>query len=125
MKLIDIINKIDTSKKDSWVSLQNIAKQVGIYDYCDGQDSKLQSYFYRKWYCTDTYVGGRVYFLDDLPICVSFQTGRKSDEIFRWISKDAFNWTRTYLLTLVEEDILEYDLIEDLDEDDGIDPDII
>lgn len=59
MKRIDIINNIDRTTKESWVCLEAIAKEFDIFDYLDGNQTKLQSYEFQKWLCTDSWVGSR------------------------------------------------------------------
>ena len=105
MTLQEIIDNIDKSNKDSYVNLEEIAREFNIHEYVDGDDSRISSYYYAKWLCTDSWVGGRVYFLDDKPICVSWQSGRKSYEDFEWISQEAFNITHQYILTLISPNI--------------------
>ena len=122
MKLIEIANKIDKSKDNSdWVNLSEIASalRVEYYDYND-QD-KLKAYWIGSWCCTDTYVGYKMYFLNDEPVCVSVQSARKSDEEFSWFSKDAALKVRDFILSLVEEEQLDdfLDIIDINEEDIG------
>ena len=59
----------------------------------DGDWNKLQTrlnfYYFASWYCTDSYVGLGVYYLDDQPVAISSQTGRKSDENIEFVSIEA------------------------------------
>jgi len=119
MKLIDIILNVDRSNTDdrigsnAYTDLTEIANAFDIYDYLDGNNSRITSAFYSKWLCTDSYVGGRVYFLDDTIIAISYQGGRKSSEKFKWVSKALFEQTHSYLLSLLRNDIgdFNFDLI--------------
>src|SRR5688572_30224618 len=104
MKLKEILARIDKTKLESWHDLQSIAEEFDIYQYFDTNQGRLKSYFYQNWYCTDSWVGGRIYFLDGEPVCVSWQSGRKSDEEFEWISRETFNKTKAYLLSLLIEE---------------------
>lgn len=117
MKIKDIINKVDKKHKDD-VFIGQIAEQLGIDVYNWDDQDRLTSYYIGNWYCTDTYVGYKVYFLDDEPVMVSSQTARKNDEHFEWLSKEAFMKVKDYILSFKENDEYEFDLV-DLNEDIG------
>jgi hypothetical protein len=80
------------------------------------QDKRLTCYFSQVWYCTDTYVGTRFYYLDDVPVAVSYKPARKSDENIEFISIKAANKLKEYLLSFAV-DKQEYDIIDNLDEE--------
>ena len=105
MKLKEIIEKLDKSDKNSsWININDIANsEFDIFEWCIKEPNRIKAYYFLKWYCTDSYVGGRVYFLDDKPIATTWQSGRKASQDFSWISKEAYKETREYILTLVEE----------------------
>lgn len=103
MTLQDIIDNIDKSSSEEWQDLEQLAKEFDIFDYVGDYDLKVKSYFYETWYCTDTWVGGRIYFYDDEPICVSYQQGRKCGEKFSWLNQEAFDKTHKYILSLIED----------------------
>lgn len=107
MKLREIIEKLDKSEKNSsWIDINELANsEFDIFSWVSKEPDKLKAYYFLKWYCTDSYVGGRVYFLDDKPIAITWQGGRKASQDFQWISKEVFKETRDYILTLTEEDI--------------------
>ncbi len=121
MKLREIINNLDKSKENSdWINLEEFANEFGINQYMSPPDDiRISAYYFLKWYCTDSYVGGRVYFLDDKPICISWQKGRKGDEKFSWISQESYEQTHKYILSLVEQDNKKTIDPIDLDEDWG------
>jgi hypothetical protein len=77
---------------------------------------RMSSYFLVKWICTDTWVGTRVYYLDDKPVCVSTQTARKSDEKFNWVSQEAFDKVVEYVESLRDKSEYEVDTISNMDE---------
>ena len=60
-------------------------------------DSGLKGYFYVRWYCTDSWVGSRVYLLGDRPVAVSCQPGRKSNEEIGFLSKDCALSVRSFI----------------------------
>lgn len=121
MKIRDIINNVEKSNRtQAWVSVEELATELGLGygDYASAE--RLTSYYFGSWMCTDTTVGYKVYFLDDKPIAVSYQGGRKSDENFYWISEEIAMEVRSYIISLLEEkeDSLNVS-ISNLDEDIG------
>lgn len=120
MKLIDISNKIDKSKQnEDWVDLQRLAEQFGLYIDYQEQD-RFKSYWVGKWCCTDTWVGYKLYFLDNEPVGYSEQNSRKSDENIKWFSKELVIKVREYLVSLInnEDDNLNIEIC-DINEDIG------
>ena len=102
------------------------------YDYAIDYDSynasnKLKSYYIGSWYCTDSYVGYKVYFLHDLlhdePVAVSSQIGRKMDEEFEWVSAEAYHRVKKYVMSFTkhEDDVALADLDEEIGESYKID----
>lgn len=106
MKIIDIAKRIDKSKNnEEWVDIPKIGNEFNLsLDYVE--QTRLKSYWVGNWYCTDTWVGYRMYFLDDEAVAFSIQSGRKCNEEFHWFSKELAIKTKEYLLTfLIEEDL--------------------
>ncbi len=104
MTLGYIISNVDKSDRNSChADLPRIADELNIahYDNFNWDDENLKCYHFVKWYCTDSYVGGRVYFLRDKPVMTSWQTGRKASEDFSFISNEARNELRDYIISLV------------------------
>lgn len=102
MKLIDIINRIDKSERNEcYIYIEDLAWNEFDLTIDYVEQDRLKAYWVGNWYCTDTYVGYRVYFLDDEPVCISIQKGRKCDEVFRWFDKSLALKVKDYLLTLV------------------------
>lgn len=120
MKLIDIAKKIDKSKKnESSVDTMAFSSEFNYeFDYIE-QD-RLKCYWIGNWYCTDSYVGYRMYFLDDEPVAVSTQQGRKCNEGFEWFSRELAIKVRDYLISIMpkQEDELNFKLC-DINEDIG------
>jgi hypothetical protein len=119
MKLKHIIENIEKTKENSCdPNYEDLFSFFNIpYNWIDFDESRsLKCYFYQKWYCTDSWVGGRIYFLNDKPVLLSFQGGRKWDEDFSAISQEAYDETKKYLLSLLVEDEDDFK-IESLDLD--------
>ena len=104
MKLIDIANRIDKSQKnESQVDTMEFSSELDYnFDYVN-QD-RIKAYWIGNWYCTDSYVGYRMYFLDDEPVAFSIQNGRKSSEEFKWFSKELALKVKDYLISLMPND---------------------
>ena len=106
MKIIDIAKRIDKSKdNESWVDTYKLGEEFNLnLDYVE--QTRLKSYWLGNWYCTDTWVGYKIYFLDNEAVAFSIQSARKSDEEFHWFSKDLALKVKKYLLTfLIEEEL--------------------
>jgi len=106
MKLIDIANKIDKSNKnESYVDIENFSSEFDFEFGFNLQQDRIKAYWIGNWYCTDSYVGYRMYFLDNEPVAVSTQAGRKSDEEFEWFSKELASKVKDYLISLMSNEL--------------------
>lgn len=124
MKIKDIIANLDKSpsnEDDCTWDVEKIAQDLDVESCGVFQregNIRLKCYWIGKHLCTDTWVGIRAYFLDDNFVCASKQNARKCDENFYWVSDEAANDVRKYILSLKCEDDLSVSLL-DLDEDIG------
>lgn len=117
MKIKDIINSV--SKTNGYNSdISRIAEEFHINCWDYEEQERLKEYFVASWYCTDTLVGMRVYFLDDKPVATSIKPARKSDEKFYWVSNETYMEVFNYVLTFVKHEAPPADLIN-MDEDMG------
>lgn len=104
MKLIELANKIDKTKQnEDWIDTMEVGDELGLDDIPYVEQDRLKSYWLGRWLCTDTHVGYRMYFLDDEPVAMTVQTGRKSNENFHWFSQELAIKVRDYLLTLMDD----------------------
>lgn len=116
MKIAEAIERIDKSPRNEYyVCYDTLADSMGIYDFISiPEEPRLSGYWLAKQIDGDSLVGLRVYFLDDVFVCMSEQTGRKSDELFSWLSASAYKEVKDYLLSLTdEEDELTYVNLDD------------
>lgn len=120
MKIIEIAERIDKSKSnEEWIDIQDIGRELGL-DVPFVEQERLKSFWVGNWYCTDTYVGYRMYFLDDVAVAFSVQNGRKSAENFHWFSLESATNVKKYLLSLISENEKELNItICDVNEDIG------
>lgn len=114
--LRELISKVDKSKESSfdWGKLSSEFNIDGLYH---SDDPRLKAYALQEWLCTDTLVGTYVHFLDDEFVFISIQTARKSDVHYNFISIEAAYKVREYLLSLIEINEIEHDIIYGLDEE--------
>jgi hypothetical protein len=111
-ELVQNIDFENTPKSDpDWEGLCNLF-QINNFYY--SEDTRLKCYFIKRWICTDTHVGIRVYFLDGEHIAFSSLRGRKYDEEFTFISIELAKKLRDYLIDLAnKENEFTVELIED------------
>ena len=95
-------------KDPSWSELSS---ELGI-EYLDwSEDERLKSYWLQTHFCTDTYVGISLYFLDGEFVCIEYKHARKSTAEFEFFSNKKVEELKLYLLSLVEKDEPNYLLI--------------
>lgn len=118
MKLRDIAkNILKEETNEGWVDLEIIGEEVGVV-IDDASQDRLKSYYFAPWYCTDTWCGAKMYFLDDEPVCYSIQDGRKEYEEFSWFSKECAIKVKEYLISLKDKEDNSLNIhIESLDEE--------
>lgn len=126
MKLKDIINNLNKSPSNQYdnctYDMEDLVSELSLDCWGVDQDyesPRLKCYWLANHFCTDTYVGYRAYFLDDEFVCLSHQSARKSDEVFKWVSTETQTLVRNYILSLVEDDFEPDADILDLEEEFG------
>ena len=119
MKIKEAFEKVEKTKKNmDWVDLTEIAQELNVDYYGYTDDSDIKCYWLGNWKCTDTWVGHRCYFLNDEPLALSYQSARKSNEKFYFVSEEMATKARNYILSLItEEDEMRVNTIEDIEED--------
>ena len=115
-ELLENFNKTDSS---DWFSFDNLCGVLDLHesDYYDSEVCekiyvRVKKYGQVSWICTDTKVGHSVYTFDDKPFAISSKRYRKSDEKFQFVSYDAANSVRNFLLSLVDPDMRGIKLID-------------
>lgn len=116
--MMDIARNIDKSEKnESYVDLEVLQQELELPVYGYAKQDRLKAYWVDNWYCTDSWVGGRLYFFDDEPVAYSYQQGRKWPEKFAWFSREAAEKVRDFVQNLHKVE-LRVDLL-DLNKDVG------
>lgn len=108
MKLSEIIAKVDRSDKNT-ISCNFRKLSREFFDYekdidkekWDEYEERLKGYWIKSHYCTDTVVGMAVYFLDESPLFISNQTGRKCDMMFYFFSKGGAAAVKEFVTNLL------------------------
>lgn len=108
MKMRDLILIVDRSENnttepdiDDFSSALNLDCHFGWDEkFC----KRVVGYWLIKWYCSDTWVGTRVYYMDDQPVAYSNQSARKSDEFIYFVSLEAANKVKGFILELIGEE---------------------
>lgn len=109
--MLKLVDKSTQFKQEVDIN-ENLAYRLNLTGFFGTwkEQSRLVFYFIGNWYSTDSYVGYRVYFLDDEPVAVTSQMGRKCDEDFEWVSKEAYNKVREYVKTFRTDDETEAEI---------------
>jgi hypothetical protein len=108
IKVLDLIAKLvkDPAHKVSHGDYEELCQMFEINSYCgwwpNGSETRIHGYHLTKWYCTDTYVGTVVWFLDDEPFAVSHQPFRKSDATYWFINQEQVDRVHKFMLSIQE-----------------------
>ena len=123
MKIKEIIERVDRSLENtSTVSVSFLARKLGLGVPEDDKEEfgkRVKSHTVTRWYCTDTWVGMSVVYIDDEPLCVTNQTARKNPVEVYFVSKEAIGKLRLFILELLSKEESEYVDFLDMDEDVG------
>ncbi len=100
-ELIDSVEK--TAKNSRWVDVGEIAEEVGISaELLEYDQNDLECYATKAiWMCTDTIVGIHAYYLFGELVFITAQQARKSDEEFEWVSTEAKEKVRAWVITKI------------------------
>lgn len=91
--------------------------ETGTYlGWSEAFNERVKCRCINTWTCTDTLVGLNAYYLDNEFVAFSFQSARKSDIHFYWVSLEIAKRVKTFILELSGEDQLKITLISDLKE---------
>lgn len=103
----DVIQNLDFGDRNikDDVDWENLMEALDIPNFgCWFDQNRLKVYFIEKWYCTDSFVGTRVYMLDGETVAISTQPARKCDEHFQFKGIESFKKLKAYVLSLIEEE---------------------
>lgn len=108
MKIRDLINAVDRSEKntssaDIDIFCQALDLDQPGWNVTFDKDNRVTAHWLVKWYCTDTWVGYQVFYMDNEPVAVSTQLARKSSENLEFVSLEAATKVRAYILECLGE----------------------
>lgn len=98
-----VLSEIE-SQPTEWADFEEVAKEFQIYDWPEGDDwvDRMHKKTFDRWICWDTLVGRHVLFIDNEPVAVGLQEARKSDVEYLWVSAEAFDKARQFVLKYVQ-----------------------
>lgn len=125
MILSEIVGKIDKAEKNRddnciW-DLSEFQRELNICQESvmqNEREARLMGYWVAKTYDSDSHVGLRAYFFDEKFAAISFQSGRRSDEVFEWASQEIALEVRGYILSLSLNEEVNVKIV-DMEEDIG------
>lgn len=106
MKLSEAIARVNKDDIDGVYEIDAFSSILNIqfYGYDKGIPNRLKQVFLTKWLCTDTWVGTRIYFLDNIPVAVSHQSARKSDEVIKFITENDAQRMKDFIFSLMQDE---------------------
>lgn len=126
MKMRELFDRIDRSganRTDPDIELWARQFEITVPWGSDADEKlckRMRGYWAVKWYCTDTWVGMVLYFLDGEPLAMAIQTARKNSVDVSFVSKEMAFKLRDLLYELCRESTPDDSLdIIDMDEEVG------
>lgn len=121
-QLIDKASQLPKKEYNLWDENLLSALGLDIIHHNYEKPISLTTNHLKQWYCTDTWVGIDVIYLNNHPVAVTNQIGRKWDVNIYFLSEEAKNSVKDYLISLYnnqEEDYVDYLTEDDLNEEMG------
>ena len=120
-QLIEKASQLPKQEYNLWD--EDLLSAVGLDIYYHNYDEpvNLTTNHLKQWYCTDGWVGIDVIYLNNSPVAVINQVGRKIDVNIYFLSEEAKNSVKDYLISLYnnQQDCAEYLTEDDLNEEMG------
>ncbi|MGZ3922003.1 MAG: hypothetical protein ACXVC7_17005 [Bacteroidia bacterium] len=120
MKLIDALKQVDKSEKNSTTpDFQDFCDELGIQDYSGWNEKfneRVKGYYVQKWLCTDTWVGLIAYYFDGELVAGSFQSARKSDTNYEFVSKELAYKVINFIISIIEQEEPNFNIIDENEE---------
>ena len=120
-QLIEKASQLPKQEYNLWD--EDLLSAVGLDIYHHNYDGpvNLTTNHLKQWYCTDTWVGIDVIYLNNSPVAVINQVGRKIDVNIYFLSEEAKNSVKDYLISLYnnQQDCADYLTEDDLNEEMG------
>lgn len=99
----DAKKKLDTQDNlvQDWYNIEELAQEFGIYNSISQETERIKEVYVNVHFCTDSWVGETVVFLDGEAIAVTSQSGRKSDKFYYFISDETRDKAYDYVKSLL------------------------
>lgn len=98
------VDKSDSNKvypcADSFCNVLDVNTYLG---WSEELNEALVGYWLCNWLCTDTWVGGILYFFNGKPAAYSWQPARKSNMTISFISKEIAEEIRNFIIDLYKD----------------------
>ncbi len=104
MKISEAISKLDLTKGRPTHDIDSFSEALGFLDHVGWSEEfskRVVCHSVQDWLCTDTIVGTFIYYMDDQPVAVTFQTGRKNDKEVLFFSKEAAQKMREFIQSVM------------------------
>ena len=107
----DLVDLLGRLVGDHWVSLTELQKELNsgtdLWDNGDVHDPVMKEVYRRlatipihTWLCHDTFVGVHAIYFDGNFAALTFQSARKSEVEYRWVSLGMAEQVRTWLRSI-------------------------
>ena len=120
-QLIEKASQLPKKEYELWDENLLSALGLDIIHHNYEKPVSLSTNHLKQWYCTDTWVGIDVIYLNNHPVAVTKQIGRKWNVNIYFLSEEAKNSVKDYLISLYnnQEDYVDYLTEDDLNEEMG------
>lgn len=106
MKLSEVIQRLVRNRaNEAHPDIELFSQTLNVYGttgWSKTFNNRMKGWYIDSWLCTDTTVGTAVYFFDDEPVAVGTQTARKSPEVLYFLSQEAADRVRDFLLEIIQ-----------------------
>lgn len=120
-QLIEKASQLPKKEYELWDENLLSALGLDIIHHNYEKPVSLSTNHLKQWYCTDTWVGIDVIYLNNHPVAVTNQIGRKCDVNIYFLSEESKNSVKDYLLSLYsnQQDYSDYLTDDELNEEMG------
>lgn len=120
-QLIEKASQLPKKEYELWDENLLSALGLDIIHHNYEKPVSLSTNHLKQWYCTDTWVGIDVIYLNNHPVAVTNQIGRKWNVNIYFLSEEAKNSVKDYLISLYnnQQDYVDYLTEDELNEEMG------
>jgi len=112
LRTMDHSTAVPISAVDLWI----LAEYMGIHEDVKELQPRLKIGIYYGWFCLNQIVGIEILYLDDDPLCITYQECNDCQKQYFWLSKPAHMLVRKYIESLLirNSNLNKINTIEDL-----------